>query len=75
MKYLILLGLLGCKNDAITFAKLLAPDATCKEVTNSYGGGGTDTAVCTVGNEVWSCSARVGHPSCVKVGTVIMEKR
>jgi hypothetical protein len=71
MKSLIFVLLLGaCRNDAITFAHLLDPVATCHEMKTSWLSLDGDTAVCSATNgEKWFCKSNVrdGVPRCERV--------
>lgn len=73
-KRLLILGLLlgACRNDAITFAHLLDPGATCQALGTSWGPG-EDTAACTaVNGEKWFCSGgnRGKPPTCTNVAPI-----
>lgn len=66
---LVGVALIGCRNDAITYAKAIAPDAECSavETTSGFGGGrGIDTAVCHFEHAVWLCTA-YNTPECKKI--------
>lgn len=75
---LILVTLLAtaCRNDAITFAKLVDSRAECNSVntTIDHNGGEPDVAICRVGREVQLCKAG-GHvdPTCVKIRDIVAE--
>lgn len=58
---------IGCKNDAITYAHAIAPDATCTAVNTNGFSSGHDTAVCRIGREIWSCASHNGDASCTRV--------
>ncbi len=70
---LLLAFVSACRNDAITYAKLIAPTAKCNAIHTGETSREVDTAVCRVGSEIWRCSAG-STPSCSKVMDVTVEK-
>lgn len=73
MKYLFLLILVACKNDAITYAKMLDSTAECQAIKTSIFGNSEDTAVCRVGSEVWKCEVRNYTTECQTVRVIPAE--
>lgn len=62
--FLVGLGLPGCKNDAITYAKALWPEAKCNAL-ETHVEAGKDKAICTLKGMKVYCSALYGQePSC-----------
>lgn len=54
----------GCKNDAITYAQTIDPDAACEALSTDRG---LDSAVCRIGRDVWTCIAFRGQvPKCIR---------
>lgn len=73
-KLVIALLLVGCRNDAITFAKLLEPTAKCNAVETHPIEPQEDIAVCRVMSEIWVCRAGKGTPTCEKIRDVPAER-
>lgn len=50
----------ACRNDAITIAKTMAPEAECHAINTTTGWtrDDNDTAVCKFERAVWYCSSR-----------------
>lgn len=75
----------GCRNDAITYAKMLDPRVKCTAVNTEafMARDDADTAVCTLkltsGRlEVWSCSSNAGtgrYPKCSMEAIYDAERR
>lgn len=61
----------GCRNDAITYAKTVWPDAHCSSIETGCVNGSTDVAVCQVGTRTVVCSIIHGQSlrgeACVEV--------
>lgn len=70
MKQLLLvLVLAGCRNDAITYAKMLDPEATCSADCTYGGCTGVNTAYCSIRGTQWYCVAGKGphRPVCFEL--------
>jgi len=77
MKYLLVLFaciLFACRNEAITYAKMLDPDADCSAIKTSWTTS-EDVAVCRVGSEVWKCEVLQYTTECKTVRTIPAEKQ
>lgn len=53
MRYLVLLLLIACSNDAIRTVETSYPGAVCKAVNTQWISPGYDTAVCIIDGESW----------------------
>jgi len=60
-----LLSKAGCKNDAITYAKAIWPDAKCSAINT--GCKDQDTAVCAVGTARYMCHVTLDAPDCNRI--------
>ncbi len=61
----------GCRNDAITYAKAIWPEAKCSAVTTSSGCNAprysVDVAVCRVGERRYMCDTELDTPKCKEI--------
>ena len=62
----------ACRNDAITYAHGLAPEAACNAIDTNYSGHGQDTAVCRFDGWVWLCVSGYA-PDCKQVRRLSVE--
>lgn len=78
MKFIgILVLLAACRNEAITYAHMIDPNARCSALSTTWviSGRSADTAVCVSGSNVWNCVVKdEAAPSCVTISKALVEK-
>lgn len=70
----VALVFVACRNDAITYAHGVAPEAECQAIETYSVSHGADTAVCRFDRAVWMCIAG-SAPTCNKVREIPTEAK
>ena len=68
---LLILLVVACKNDAITYAHIIDPAAACSAIQTGDASSLSDTASCTSHGRVWFCFALRGMTACLDGDRVV----